>query len=227
MMRGAQPIAMPVRKTLALLVYLALEGRSPRDRLADLFWPELDEPTARRNLRRALHRLRTVGLREALVVDSDLVAVAGLVSELDGVEQALADGQGSAVRTQLSAPFLDGLDLDDPPRFGDWLRERRERRRRRWRQGGGRDSEAPEACGDFRAALDTQQFLCDDGPLQDSGWRCARAVQERHPLAPVARVRPAHPRQACRRARAAGRRCGPASLRADIVATRPHRSPLP
>ncbi|MEO5881422.1 MAG: hypothetical protein ABIQ06_03325, partial [Caldimonas sp.] len=56
--RGGRELGLPVRKTLALFVYLAIEGPSSRGRLAELFWGDLDEPTARRNLRRALHRLR-------------------------------------------------------------------------------------------------------------------------------------------------------------------------
>ena len=36
-------IPLPVRKTLALVVYLAVEGRTSRARLAELFWGGLDE----------------------------------------------------------------------------------------------------------------------------------------------------------------------------------------
>lgn len=47
-------------KMRALLAYLVLESpRSlPRERLAELFWPDVREETARGNLRRTLHHLR-------------------------------------------------------------------------------------------------------------------------------------------------------------------------
>ncbi len=47
-------------KARALLIYLALEADRPhrRDALAGLFWPNVSDHTARRNLRLTLHRLR-------------------------------------------------------------------------------------------------------------------------------------------------------------------------
>ena len=53
--------AFPTDKIRALFAYLALEPGQPhrREALAGLFWPEMDQVTALRNLRLALHRLRT------------------------------------------------------------------------------------------------------------------------------------------------------------------------
>jgi DNA-binding SARP family transcriptional activator len=48
-------------KRLALLAYLALEGRGlpvARDRILAVFWPECDDATARNRLKRAVHFLR-------------------------------------------------------------------------------------------------------------------------------------------------------------------------
>lgn len=60
--RNGPEIHLPVRKALALIVYLSVEGRASRARLAELFWGGLDEAVARRNLRHALYRLRAAGL---------------------------------------------------------------------------------------------------------------------------------------------------------------------
>ena len=47
------------KKVLALLCYLATEGRKrSRRELAELFWPNSDERRARKDLRSALTRLR-------------------------------------------------------------------------------------------------------------------------------------------------------------------------
>lgn len=50
----------PTDKIRALFAYLALEPGQPhrREALAGLLWPEMDQTTALRNLRLALHRLR-------------------------------------------------------------------------------------------------------------------------------------------------------------------------
>src|SRR5262245_45059477 len=67
------------RKEAALLAYLALEGATSRQRLAELLWPEADE-RARANMRQMLRRLRLsagrelVEGREALSLVSDVTA---------------------------------------------------------------------------------------------------------------------------------------------------------
>src|SRR5262245_2786848 len=90
---GEAEVRLPVRKTLALLVYLAVTGRSARQRLADLLWGGLDEATARRNLRRAVHRLRAAGLGEVIEADDDFVAVRDVASDLAIFRAALAEGR--------------------------------------------------------------------------------------------------------------------------------------
>ncbi len=48
-----------LRKGLALLAYLAIEGRPlQRDEIAGLLWPEMDDEAARAGLRRTLHKLQ-------------------------------------------------------------------------------------------------------------------------------------------------------------------------
>ena len=50
-----QPVDLQRRKVLALLVYLAVTSEAhPRDSLATLLWPELDQSAARTALRRDL-----------------------------------------------------------------------------------------------------------------------------------------------------------------------------
>lgn len=71
---GGETVRLHGRKTLALLVYLVLEGAleeerpHPRSELAALFWPALPEGRARGNLRVALARLQ-----HGLGPDSDLL----------------------------------------------------------------------------------------------------------------------------------------------------------
>jgi DNA-binding SARP family transcriptional activator len=49
----------PTRKTVALLVYLAIEGRmQPREHLAALLWPESNPERSHANLRNTLGHLQ-------------------------------------------------------------------------------------------------------------------------------------------------------------------------
>ena len=69
--RDARPLELPLRRAMALLVYLAVTGRpQPREALAGLLWPESDEREARGRLCRTLHRLA-----ETLGDDAILVGV--------------------------------------------------------------------------------------------------------------------------------------------------------
>ena len=58
---AAEPPRFRSQRTMALLGYLAAEGRPiSRDALAALFWPDEDVATGKANLRRELHNLANI-----------------------------------------------------------------------------------------------------------------------------------------------------------------------
>ena len=58
---GEHLVTFPTRKTLALLVYLAIEGgMQPREHLAALLWPESNPERSHANLRNTLSHLQKV-----------------------------------------------------------------------------------------------------------------------------------------------------------------------
>lgn len=169
--RDGRGIALPVRKSLALVVYLAVEGSASRVHLADLFWSGLDEATARRNLRRALHRLRAAGLGDVLLADDDRAELRGVAVDLLEVAAALRAERWADVAMRPADGLCDGLDLDDAPEFDDWLRRHRERYRREWRDATRRHADALEAAGDLRAAAAAHARLIESDPLQEASHR--------------------------------------------------------
>ena len=102
------------RKDAALLVLLALDGETPRDRAAAWLWPEAAIAGARLNLRQRLHKLRHGG-------------AAGLVQGTT----SLRLGNGVLVdisRTPLdpdAGSLLGGLDYGDLEAFDEWLQAQR------------------------------------------------------------------------------------------------------
>src|SRR5215475_14117501 len=61
---------LPLRKGLALLIYLAeAEGSVGRDFLATMLWPESSEDVVRARLRRLLHRLQLIVGEGVLTTD--------------------------------------------------------------------------------------------------------------------------------------------------------------
>src|SRR5207253_10142671 len=91
-------IALPTRKSQALLAYLALPvGRGhPRDKLAPLLWGGIREESARASLRQALFSIRKV-LGETLRREGDALALDPAAVDVDAVmfERLVREGTPS------------------------------------------------------------------------------------------------------------------------------------
>ncbi|MES2957222.1 MAG: BTAD domain-containing putative transcriptional regulator [Pseudomonadota bacterium] len=173
--RDGRPVLLPVKKSLALLLLLARHPASlPRARVAAWLWPALDEPVARRNLRRELARLREAGVADAVHADGDtLVAGPALTCDAEGFAKALADGRHEEALALWRGPVADGFALGDADAFDDWLAHQRtqleEARRRALRE----SAVACEAAGDAAGALARVEALLADDPLQEQQHRDA------------------------------------------------------
>ena len=129
--RDGGALALPTRKTRALLAYLALQPgrRFGRNELAVLLWPEQEASNAKHSLRQALLSLRricpdlavdhrSVGLTAGLVaVDAVLLAAAVRSGDPAEVERALNEGDGELLQ--------DGE--IESERFSSWLMSERAR----------------------------------------------------------------------------------------------------
>jgi DNA-binding SARP family transcriptional activator/tetratricopeptide (TPR) repeat protein len=120
---AGEPVRFRTRKHLALLVYLAVEGRPAqrRDRLAELLWPAVSMAEARHSLATALSVLRPRLGPGALATDRESVTLAPGAVALD-LERLLAgDILGSDVTGPLEvAAFLDGFDIVESGEFALW-----------------------------------------------------------------------------------------------------------
>jgi DNA-binding SARP family transcriptional activator len=130
--RAGAAVAVGRRQTRALLFRLAAQGGAvSRAHLCHLFWPDLHEGTARRNLTRVLVNLReALGEAEPVVVaDSDTIAVDATAVWRDTAEflrlAAVPDtpARAGALRQAVAlyrGPFLDGVALGNCPEFEAW-----------------------------------------------------------------------------------------------------------
>jgi DNA-binding SARP family transcriptional activator/predicted ATPase len=123
-LEGDGKILHPERKTVALLTYLALEGATPRSKIAGLLWPDSGENTARSNLRQVLSRLKKSTNAELVTAD-DLLKVQGL--EVDAAKLKVLAFSNSDEALQSTGNLLAPHDYDDCPDFADWLFSERER----------------------------------------------------------------------------------------------------
>ncbi len=148
---GPGPVSRFDKRTAAILAYLALEGETPRSRLAGLLWPESKERTARNNLAQALRRLRTA-TTVALVEGNERLSLVGVSSDV----AELIHGTGRDARVSTPAAYrelLAGYDMDELPDLETWLRGARASVARAWARSVSEASEACEREGDIDEAL--------------------------------------------------------------------------
>jgi DNA-binding SARP family transcriptional activator/tetratricopeptide (TPR) repeat protein len=130
------PVALPTRKTQALLAYLAVPpgATHARGKLASLLWGNAVETTARTSLRHALYALRK-RLRDAdgkpLRVEGETVACdpAAVTVDVSEFERRALEGTPAALAEAAAlyrGDLLEGLTVQEPP-FEDWLLAQRER----------------------------------------------------------------------------------------------------
>jgi DNA-binding SARP family transcriptional activator/predicted ATPase len=126
-----QALRIKVRKHMALLIYLVLEGdrRHQREKLAELLWSNLPEADARHSVATALTSLRAAFGQE--VFDANTNGVRWSFPQLDLDLNRLDGGHilGDDVTPPLDvAAFLDGFEVPDAAGFMLW----REQQRAHW-----------------------------------------------------------------------------------------------
>jgi DNA-binding SARP family transcriptional activator len=137
----------------ALLAWLALEGPTPRARLAELLWPDSEPIAARNNLRQRLFKLnRQCG--ELVAGTRTLWLAPGVAHDLRG-----------------SQSVLGGLRFPQAPEFDTWLCGQRDQRSSAVRQDIEHQAQALEQAGELAAALPVAQALLRLEPLSEAAHR--------------------------------------------------------
>ncbi len=184
---GPRPLSFATRKTLALLVYLVVEGGRPsRETLMALLWPENEPEKAAATLRGTLARLR-----RALKPAGDLVlSQAGTVAfdfdqghdlDLDWLAAAARTDQPVAelrpILTFDRGEFLEGFSLPDAPAFDTWAAIQRETCQRQVETVYDRLSQQQLTAHDSTAAEETAARWVTRAPLSEQAYRRLMAAQ--------------------------------------------------
>ncbi|WP_407542889.1 BTAD domain-containing putative transcriptional regulator (plasmid) [Deinococcus radiomollis] len=161
-------ITLSTRKSLALLAYLALEGRTERARLASLLWTDLDHALALGNLRREVYRLHTTPLWSLLDISPDHIGFSDSVpTDIAAFRAHLNTHRLDEALMLYRGPFLDGLDMKGAADFDVWLSEQRADLEAAYHAALARHATALEAEGDLRGALSVQVILLRSDDLQE------------------------------------------------------------
>ena len=204
-------IALPTRKSQALLAYLALPpGQAhPRDKLAALLWGGMRDDAARTSLRQALFAIRKALGESAVRVEGGTIALIPDRVEVDAVSLAQEVTNGSPEALTRAADLykgelLAGLVVDEAP-WEEWLLGERERTRELALEGLARLLAHQRRTGTLEAALQTALRLLTLDPLQeplhralmrlyaDLGRRGAALRQYQHCVAVLQRELAAEP----------------------------------
>lgn len=120
----------------ALLTWLALQGATPRARLAELLWPDSEAAAARGALRQRLYKLRQSVGQDLVAGHQTLALAAGVVHDLEGADAVLG-----GLRPVAGGPLA------------DWLEHERERRGGLRRERFVQAVQQAESAADYGAAL--------------------------------------------------------------------------
>ena len=137
-----------------LLAWLALEGPTPRERLATLLWPDSSTEAARNALRQRLFRLRKQ-------IGADVVSGSTVLVLASGVLHELSD----------TSPLLGELTAPDCPELESWLLRRRAGQRAAVQREREARIELLEGAGDTAAALPLALAMLDADPLSEAAHR--------------------------------------------------------
>lgn len=157
------------RRRLALLAVLAAAGTTgmSREKLMSLFWPESDEPSARRALNQALYALRTGLGADDLFVGSTTLRLnpERLSSDVADFSAAFQRGDLAHAADLYRGPFLDGVHLPGVPDLERWIDAERDALQRRYLQAVTQLASAADARGAHGEAVQWWQRRVEAAPL--------------------------------------------------------------
>ncbi|MGE8163502.1 alpha/beta fold hydrolase [Paraburkholderia sp. NPDC080076] len=169
--RDGRLCQLPLRKGLALLVYLAeANGSVGRDVFAAMLWPEGREEVVRARLRRLLHRLQLTLGGDVLATDRSTVRWSSAIDlQLDSqlFEQACDRGEFERACRHYPGDFLEGFSPGDCPQFDEWAFFRREALRGRAIQALERLVHDKNAAGEYMTAAAHAGRLVELDPLSE------------------------------------------------------------
>ncbi len=207
---AGESIEFVAERRFQLLAYLAFsEDWVERDRLAGLFWPDHDNTSARRNVRKVVYRARAAPWLRDLETRGESLRWP-VQTDVALFRQALTQGRQLDACALYRGPLLTGLDDASNVGFTNWLSARRASLHLQWRDA--LLAALPQLVSaervaaarrlyeddpfDERAVMACLSALCDDGKLVE-----ARALYRGHVhrLAEELGVEPAaHLREAAR-----------------------------
>ena len=151
----------------ALHYYLAFK-RSwvRREEVAFLFWPDVPEANARRNLRNLILRAKDLPYAQGLEAERNRIRWQ-VETDLVAFKQAITANDLSNIIGLYGGELLEGFQLDDALEFTDWLEAERQALHEQWRDAILTLAQNHEAAGAHESAADALSHLGRTDPLDE------------------------------------------------------------
>ncbi len=124
-------VLFPFRKAEALFYYLVVNRQASRDELVNILWGELDEETAKKNLRNAIYKIKKAFNADVLVSPRKAMVMLNPDIELE-TDLDHFSGRGKAAIDAYRGPFLKGFLVRDGDAFEEWMLKKRDQYQERY-----------------------------------------------------------------------------------------------
>lgn len=128
---GKEKVFFPYRKAEALFYYLAVNRQASRDELVNLLWEELDERSAKKNLRNAMYRINKAFGTDILVSPQKSHIMLNDTINIESDLDCFLDPQSPDI-SAYGGPFLNGFSVPDSENFEEWLQLKRNQYQQRY-----------------------------------------------------------------------------------------------
>lgn len=166
-------------KPHALLAYLAYQQDwVSREQLADVFWSDTVNASARRNLRKILFKIRALTWFDDFEEDNP-----GLrwftQNDVRDFQEAFANKQWKNALEAYNGPLLDKFEIKGSPAFAEWLALERMRLEESYQEARANYAQELEDKGDFDKALALIQETLKKDPLDEASHRSVMRLEHK------------------------------------------------
>ncbi len=130
--KGNAEVSFPYKKAKAIFFYLLVNNHSTRDELASLFWDELSDSLAKKNLRNALYQIRSI-LGDDILLSSEKSLVV-LNTDIITYTNPEALSEPEIFIKAYKGEFLQGFSIKNAPLFEQWYTQAKQQYKEKYIQ---------------------------------------------------------------------------------------------
>lgn len=118
--KDEETIFLPFRKAEALFYYLVVNRQATRDELVSLLWGDIEEETARKNLRHAMYKIRKVFDEDIIISPQKSIVMLNPEIDLESDLKVFLEDEEKSTEVY-TGEFLQGFLVKDAQAFEDWM----------------------------------------------------------------------------------------------------------